>query len=127
MKVYLLINAALYALFAVWCTLKATNTATNLGYVALNNSGRSEYLVIYGGLQVGLAVMFFLLARDGAFHKVGMMISIGIYAPIVLYRLLTIWKFSPVSPLTMGVGALETGLLVAAIWIVLAAGRTTAG
>ena len=117
MKVYLLINAALYAVFALWCTLKATNTATNLGYVELNNSGRSEYLVIYGGLQGGLAVLFFLLARDAAYHKLGIMVSIGVYAPIVLYRLATIWKFSPVSSLTLSVCALETGLLIAAVWL----------
>jgi hypothetical protein len=122
MKAYLLVNAALYAIFALWCTLKATNTANNLGYVGLDNSGRSEYLVIYGGLQVGLAVMFYLLARDVAFHKLGMWISIGIYAPIVLYRLSTIWKFSPVSSLTLSVAALETVLLIAAIWILIRTG-----
>jgi hypothetical protein len=117
MKAYLLVNAALYAIFALWCSLKATDTANNLGYVGLNNSGRSEYLVIYGGLQAGLAIMFFLMARDVSFHKLGMLVSIGIYAPIVLYRLATIWKFSPVSTLTMSVGALETTLLIAALWI----------
>lgn len=122
MKAYLLVNSALYAIFALWCTLKATNTASNLGYVGLNNSGRSEYLVIYGGLQVGLAVMFYLLARDVAFHKLGIMISIGVYAPIVLYRLLTIWKFAPVSTMTLYVGALETGLLIAALWIAVRSG-----
>jgi hypothetical protein len=123
MKVYLLANAALYALFALWCTFKATNTATNLGYVGLNNSGHSEYLVIYGGLQAGLAVMFFLLARDVAFHKLGIIISIGLYAPIVLYRLVTILKFSPVSPLTLYTGALELGLLIAAVWIAVTAAK----
>jgi hypothetical protein len=123
MKVYLLANAALYALFALWCTLRATNTATNLGYVGLNNSGHSEYLVIYGGLQAGLAVMFFLLARDVAFHKLGIIISIGLYAPIVLYRLVTILKFSPVSPLTLYTGALELGLLIAAVWIAVTAAK----
>jgi hypothetical protein len=123
MKVYLLANAALYALFALWCTLRATNTATNLGYVGLNNSGHSEYLVIYGGLQAGLAVMFFLLARDVAFHKLGIAISIGVYAPIVLYRLVTILKFSPVSPLTLYTGALELGLLIAAVWIAVTAAK----
>jgi len=122
MKIYLLVNAALYALFAVWCTLRATNTATSLGYTMLNNSGRSEYLVIYGGLQFGLAVMFFLLARDAAYHKLGALISIGIYAPIVLYRLFTIWKFSPVSPMTLYVGALEASLLIAAVWLAIRIG-----
>lgn len=122
MKVYLLINAALYGIFALWCTVSAASTAANLGYVGLNNSGRSEYLVIYGGLQIGLAVMFFLVARESAYQKLGILISIGLYAPIVLYRLFTIWKFAPVSPMTLYVGALEAGLLIAAVWIAIRVG-----
>jgi hypothetical protein len=117
MAAYLYVNAFLYALFAVWCTVSATSTAMNLGYASLTNSGRSEYLVIYGGLQWGLAVMFFLVARDSSFHKLGILISIGLYAPIVAYRALTIWKFGPVSTLTLATGALELALLIAAVWI----------
>jgi hypothetical protein len=123
MKIYLYINAALYAVFAAWCTLKPANTAANLGYVGLNNSGRSEYLVIYGGLQLGLAVMFFLVARDAAFHKLGVWVSIGLYGPIVLYRLITVSRFSPVSSLTLATGALELCLLVAAVWIAVASAK----
>jgi hypothetical protein len=44
-----------------------------------------------------------------------------LYAPIVLYRVATIWKFSPVSPLTLCTGALELALLIAAIWLAMAA------
>ena len=122
MKAYLFVNAALYAISAIWCTLKPKNTSASLGYVGLNNSGHSEYLVIYGGLQVGLAVMFFLLARDVAFHKLGILISLGLYVPIVIYRAFTIWKFSPVSPLTLYTGALELGLLIAAVWLAIRSG-----
>lgn len=50
---YFALNALLYAVFAVWCAVKLDATATNLGYTALSNSGRSEYLTIYGGLQWG--------------------------------------------------------------------------
>ena len=120
MSLYLYINAALYAIFALWCTLKFTNTASNLGYAALTNGGRSEYLAIYGGLQIGLAVMFVLLARDAAYHKLGILIAIGLYAPIVLYRAATVWQFWPVSGLILATGALELSLLLAAIGLQLA-------
>jgi hypothetical protein len=125
MSVYLYINAALYAVFAVWCTLKPVNTAMSIGYASLTNGGRSEYLVIYGGLQAGLTVMYFLLARDAAFHRLGILISIGLYAPIVLYRVVTVWKFSPVATLTLATGALEVSLLVAAIWLAISSARVS--
>ena len=84
--IYLYINAALYLLFAVWCTVASDSTSTNLGYRVLSAGGRSEYLVIYGGLQLGLAVMFWLLARDSQYQRLGILISAAIYVPIVLYR-----------------------------------------
>ena len=117
MQVYLYLNCALYALFAAWCTVAPASTATNLGYLSLSPGGRSEYLVIYGGIQVGLAILFGLLARQSDYWRLGMMISIGLYAPIVLYRAVTVARNWPVGGLTAGTGVLETVLLAAALVI----------
>ena len=117
MTLYLYLNAALYALFAVWCTVAATKTSHTIGYLALSSGGRSEYLVIYGGLQFGLAAIFYLCARDSAFLKLGIAIALALYVPIVLYRAVTIARFWPVAGATLATGALETVLLVWAIWL----------
>ncbi len=78
--VYLYVNAALYLLFAVWCTFAPSSTAKNIGYSALSNGGHSEYLVIYGGLQLGLAMLFWLVARSPATLRLGVLVAIGLYA-----------------------------------------------
>jgi hypothetical protein len=114
---YLYLNAALYAVFAVWCTVSPASTARNIGYTSLSSGGRSEYLVIYGGLQLGLAALFWILARNPATLRLWIQISIGLYAPIVLYRIITVIRFWPVTPLTAGTGILELSLLVAALAI----------
>jgi hypothetical protein len=126
MQTYLYVNAFLYGLFAVWCTVKATGTAHSLGYLQLSNGGRSEYLVIYGGLQAGLAILFWLLAREPHYHRLGVMVALGLYVPIVLYRAITTVKHWPVSGLTLGTGALELLLLFAAAWLYLAQGGDAA-
>lgn len=117
MKIYLYLNAALYLVFAIWCTVASQVTSTSLGFMRLSAGGRSEYLVIYGGLQLGLAVMFYLCARDPAFLKLGMAVAIGLYAPIVLYRAITLVRFWPVPTLTVMTGVLEAVLLVSALVI----------
>jgi hypothetical protein len=114
---YLYANAALYVLFALWCTLAPQRTALSIGYTTLSAGGRSEYLVVYGGLQAGLAVMFWLLAQDPARHRLGIVLSIAVYAPIVLYRCVTLARFWPVPSLTVATAALEALLLVAALSI----------
>ena len=120
--VYLYANAALYLLFAIVCTLKYTDTAQSLGYTQLANAGRSEYLVIYGGLQAGLAVFFALAARDPSWRSAGLALALSLYVPIVLYRWITIARFAP-GGLTMGVAALETVLLVWGLVVAWAAWR----
>lgn len=117
MNIYLYVNAMLYLLFAIWCTLAPARTASNLGYVVLARGGRSEYLVIYGGLQLGLAIAFFLLARNAAYVSLGIELSIALYAPIVFYRLITLARYRPVAPLTLATGCLESLLLIAAVWL----------
>ena len=116
--VYLYVNAALYAIFALWCTIKYQRTAEALGYTALDASGHSEYLVIYGGLQCGLAIAFFLLGSRSEYHELGGWVSLGIYAPIVLYRWTTVAIWRPVSAMTLAIALLETVLLVGAIALV---------
>jgi len=114
---YLYTNAVLYFLFAVWCTVGMSRTAPAMGFTALSNGGRSEYLAIYGGLQVGLAIAFWLLARNPSWHPPGILFSIALYAPIVLFRLISMAKYWPVGPVTLCTAGLEVLLLLIALWL----------
>lgn len=118
---YLWLNAAMYALFAVWCTVQAGSTSQALGYAQLTNSGRSEYLVIYGGLQLGLAVFFAVCASRPNWHSVGLLLALLVYAPIVVFRWWTVVQHRPVAGMTIGIGVLETALLAAAVALWLSA------
>jgi hypothetical protein len=112
---YLYLNAALFVVFAIWMTLSPWRTATAMGFEQLAASGRSEYLVIYGGLQFGLAAFFGIAAASTSMHRTGVLFAVCLYAPIVLYRIVTVWRFWPVKGLTLTVAALEIALLLAAL------------
>lgn len=115
-QIYLYLNAGLYLALAVWGTAAPQRTATRLGYLAMSDRGRAEYLTTYGGLQVGLAILFLLLARSGDV-TLGLRIAIGLYAPLVLYRLATGLMNLPAFGSTLGAVAIEGLLLVAAVWL----------
>lgn len=117
MGIYLYLNAILYVVFAVWCTLLPARTAAALGYLTLSSGGRSEYLVVYGGLQLGLAFVFFQTARIASLQRVGLMIAIALYVPIVLYRIVSVARNWPVPTLTLETAGLEAALLIAALWL----------
>jgi hypothetical protein len=98
---YLYLNAVLYLVFAIWCSVAPASTAQNLGYKSLSSGGHSEYL----------------LARNPSTLRLGLLIAVTLYAPIVLYRVITVVRFWPVSVMTVGTGILELSLLVAALAI----------
>jgi len=114
---YLWLNAALYLIFAAWMTLLPERTARAVGYLTLSASGHSEFLVVYGGLQLGLAAFFAWCAWNGTMQRAGVVFALCLYAPIVLYRVITVAHFWPVERTTMIVGTLELILLLAAIAI----------
>lgn len=117
---YLYLNAALYLVFSIWCSVRWRDTSRALGYTALSHSGQSEYLVLYGGVQLGLAIAFFLLARNPALHGFGLRFALALYAAIVAFRIPTAIAFAPVGTTTWIVAALEIGLFAAAAGLLLA-------
>jgi len=113
-KSYLVLNAVLYLGLVVWCSLRHEQTSRAGGFVSLDNSGHSEYLVIYGGLQLGIAAFYGYLAASPVLHRTGIVFSLMLYLPIVLYRIVTVIAYRPVSGITLGTGALELALLAGA-------------
>ncbi len=112
-RAYLSFNAALYVLFAIWCTFAPAETAQQVGYTSLSRSGMSEYLVVYGGIELGLGALFFHCARSEP--RFGLRLALALYLPIVAYRWTTLALQWPVTATTLAVGALETALLLVAL------------
>ena len=112
---YLWLNAALYAAFAAWCTLRWASTAQALGFGALDAGGRSEYLTVYGGLQLGLAIVFACTALRPELQRSGLLFALALYVPIVLFRAASAIGHWPLPRTTAAVAVLELVLLAAAL------------
>lgn len=113
---YLYLNAVVYLLFAVWCTFAPARTATAVGYATLTRSGQTEYLTIYGGLQLGLAVLFAWFAWTQQM-RTGLVLAMALYVPIVLYRSVGLVRWWPVETTTLLLAATEWLMLAAALWL----------
>lgn len=116
-KTYLLINAVLYASFVLWCSFAKAHTSQASGYLTLSRDGWVEYLVIYGGLQLGLAAFYAYAAFNPQYHRIALIFSLFIYSAIVLFRVGASWAYWPVGKVTLSVAAMEIALLVGAIVI----------
>lgn len=114
---YLWLNAVLYVGFAAWCSLSPAATARAAGFVELTAGGRSEYLVVYGGLQLGLGFVFAYLAAQGM-QRLGLLFALTVTVPLVVFRVISAVRDGPLPGTTLGLAALELGLALAgaALW-----------
>lgn len=116
MTIYLYVNAFLYFLFAIWCTIKTEGSSKFLGYSFLNNSGRIEYITIYGGLQLGFGIFLLYCAYKDRFD--GVIFCIALYAGIVLARVSSILILrKDITSATYMVGSLELLLLLWGMYV----------
>lgn len=113
--VYLWFNAVLYVVFALMCSWNVTTTSRAIGFTQLSPSGVSEYVTVYGGLQLGLGLFFAFTAYRPELHRTGLVLALSLYVPIVLFRCISMMRNWPVERMTLGVSALEAAMLIIAL------------
>lgn len=113
---YLYLNAAIYLVFAAWCAIAPARTAAAVGYASLTRSGQTEYLTIYGGLQLGLAFLFAWLAWSQQM-RTGLVLALALYVPIVLFRSVGLMRWWPVDTTTLLLAATEWLMLGLGLWL----------
>jgi hypothetical protein len=118
LKSYLLFNAALYILFALWCTIAPEKTAGVLGLAFRSGSGKCEYITVYGGLEFGLGLFFLLAGLRPELREAGLILAICFYGGLVLWRLPTLALVPGIHRVTFGFAAAEFVLcaMAAALW-----------
>lgn len=57
-KGFLAAVGLLYAYLAIWCSLRPEETSGLVGFDLRPGSGQSEFLAVYGGLEMGMACIF---------------------------------------------------------------------
>lgn len=113
--IHLFANALLYVVLAAWCTLAPDKTSGSIGYRFEHASARSEYLVVYGGLDLGLALFYFVAGLDPSLHRAGIIFSMCLYACLAVYRLVTVIAIRGVGTFPLAMLAVEAGM---ATWAV---------
>lgn len=116
-RIYLWANAAIYLILGAAGALNPNRLARAVGYFTLDNSGSSEFLVIYAGLELGLAAFFFIATRRPELERPAVLFSLCLYAGIVAFRLPSLLIYYPVRTITLILAAGEVALLLGAAWL----------
>ena len=116
--VYLWVNAGLYLVFALWCTALPEKTAGAVGFDFRSGSGKSEFITVYGGLELAMAVFFAIGAMREEFRAGALLFALLLYACLSIFRVYTLVTVDGIGRLTYGTFALEVvlGLIAAGLW-----------
>ena len=114
-RVFLGIVGALYAGLAAWCAAAPATTSETVGFELKGGSGRSEFLTVYSGLELGLALVFLLPAALGKHTREALLACLMIHACLVLTRSASFAMYTGISPSTYKLAAGEWAIFLASI------------
>ena len=117
-RILLTIVGLSYVALAGWCAMRPHQTSNSIGLALRPGSGESEYFTVYGGLQLGLGLLFLwpLLRNDTT--PTMLAACLVIHAAILVFRLISFTLFSGVQSTTFVFAGIEATILVAtaAVW-----------
>ena len=113
--IFLWVNAVMYLLLGVWCTVLPDATASSIGFDFAKPGARSEYITVYGGMEFGLGVFFLACALTPAWREAGLLLGLCMYAGLVIWRLYTFLTIAGITGFPRLAFGLEAVLCVAAL------------
>ena len=111
-KLFLTGVSVLYAGLSIWCIVSPQATSTKVGLQRTAGQGESEFLVIYGGLQMALAITFALPLLRGFEVSEVLLICVIVHVCLAVFRAASFFAFSGFSPMTYQLAIAEWLLLM---------------
>lgn len=99
-KTYLIATALIYAALAIWCSLQPNITSAKVGFSLEGDTGRSEFLTVYGGLEMGLALILLACVFRPEFTTAGVVGCVLIHGSLVAFRSVSLVLYPAVESLT---------------------------
>ena len=108
-----LVGAA-YLGLGIWCAVAPEQTSTAVGFELRPGQGQSEFLTVYGGLEVALGLMFLrpLYKRDELASS--LLTCLLIHGCLVVFRTVGFVIYTGFQPTTYGLAGLEWAIFLAA-------------
>jgi hypothetical protein len=102
----------LYLGLGLWCAWDPGSTSRTVGFELLGGSGQSEFVTVYGGLEVGLALIFWMpwWVRDTS--RAALVACTLVHASLVAFRSLSFFWFSDFQSMTYQLAAGEWAIFL---------------
>jgi hypothetical protein len=120
-KYFLTVIAILYGYLAIWCCVSPAITSSKVGLERIEDTGRSEFMTVYGGLEMGLALVFLVPWLGSQYTSAAVLACALVHGCLVLFRSLSFWFYPKVATMTIQLAAGEWLIFLlslAAFWLI---------
>jgi hypothetical protein len=111
-KCVLALVGAIYLYLALWCAFQPEATSRLVGLAIEPGSGQSEFLTVYGGLELGLALVFLVPFLRPHLLQASLLSCLMIHGSLVTFRTISFFLYEPVQPMTWKLAAGEWAILL---------------
>ena len=117
-RIFLAAVGLLYAGLAIYCVVAPSRAADTVGLEMKGGSGRSEFLTVYGGLEMGMALFFLFAAWRPEHARSGVLACLVIHLCLVAFRSASFAMFDGITTSTykLAVGEWVIFLASIAVW-----------
>ena len=116
---FLILNGIMYLGLGIWCTVSPDGTSKAIGFGLTNTSARSEYIVVYGGLEIGIGLFCLICAFRHQCVEAGLWFLALTFTALMAFRWVTILRFEDLSRFVYTMVAIETPMAVIAILLLI--------
>ncbi|MFI4852308.1 MAG: DUF4345 family protein [Gimesia chilikensis] len=99
-RLLLALIGGIYLLLALWCSLDPEATSRSVGFALQGGSGQSEFLVVYGGLELALGLIFLWPLWQKEVTRYALAVCVIVHGCLVLFRCASFFLFEGIGATT---------------------------
>lgn len=100
-RIFLTVVGLMYAGLAMWCAIDPKTTSEKVGFGLNGGSGQSEFVTVYGGLEMGMALVFWMCWWNKEATTFSLLACTAIHLCLVLFRSYSYFAFSDIGRMTI--------------------------
>ncbi len=115
--IYVSVIGLAYISLALWCSFLPESTSQAVGFRLLNAGGRSEFLTVYGGMELGFGLVFLMPLRNRSTLPTVLNACVLVHGCLVLFRSISLLQDLHVPTTTLVLAVNEWLIFLSALYL----------
>jgi len=109
-RIFLAFVGFAYIGLGIWCAVAPQKASSAVGFMLQPGQGQSEFLTVYGGLEVALGLLFVWPIYKSEEVAYPLLVCLVVHACLVLFRTIGFFIYTGFETTTYVLAALEWGI-----------------